>query len=326
MILAGDIGGTKTNLALFAIEGRRLLRSASTTLSSHEFKGLAEAVSSFLMSPRPPIEAAAFGVAGPVERGRVRTTNLPWVVDQEEMARFLGAGVVRILNDLEAMAWGIELLEPDDLVTLQEGVPQSQGNAALIAAGTGLGEAILFRHNGRLVPSPSEGGHADFAPTNAEMDAFLQWMRDQIGHVSVERVASGIGLESIYGFFHDPKAGGSPDHVRSRTDIGAAVAKAAASGECGGCSRTFGLFLRSFGAEAGNLALKAGATGGVYVGGGIAFKNIDAMKDGRFLDGFNQKGRFEEYMKRIPVHVIMDQTTPLLGAALAAARALGRIP
>jgi len=255
----------------------------------------------------------------------VRTTNLPWVVDQEEMARYLGAGVVKLLNDLEAMAWGIELLEPDDLLTLQTGVPSPDGNAALIAPGTGLGESILFRHAGRLHPCASEGGHADFAPINAEMDAFLHWMRDQIGHVSVERVASGIGLASIYDFFHDPKAGGSPTHVKTRAEIGAAVAKAAASGECGGCSRTFGLFLRSLGAEAGNLALKAGATSGVYVGGGIAFKNLEAMKDGRFLEGFHHKGRFTEYMKRIPVHVILEPSTPLLGAALTAARASGRM-
>jgi len=326
MILSGDIGGTKTNLALFEIDGRRLLRSAMTTVASRDFNGLTDAIGSFLLSPRPPIEAAAFGVAGPVIRGRVRTTNLPWVVDQQEIAKYLGIGVVRLLNDLEAMAWGIEMLDADDLVTLQEGSPDRTGNAALIAAGTGLGEAILFHHDGRLYPCASEGGHADFAPTNAEMDAFLVWMRDQIGHVSVERVASGIGLESMYQFFHDPEQGGSPNHVTSRAEIGAAVAKGASTGECGGCSRAFGLFLRSFGSEAANLVLKAGATGGLYIGGGIAFKNLEAMKDGRFLAAFHEKGRFADYMKRIPVHVILDQTTPLLGAGLAAARALGRIP
>ncbi|MBI3448983.1 MAG: glucokinase [Acidobacteria bacterium] len=325
MILAGDIGGTKTSLALFAVESGRLLRSASTTVASADYPGLAEAVGAFLMSPRPPIEAAAFGVAGPVVNGRVKTTNLPWIVDQQEMTKYLGARVVRLLNDLEAMAWGIEQLDADDLLTLQPGEPSPDGNAALIAAGTGLGEAILFRHDGKLIPSASEGGHADFAPIDAEMDAFLKWLRDQRGHVSVERVASGLGLETIYPFFHDPAAGGSPPHARSSGEIGAAVARAAASGECGGCSRTFGLFLRALGAEAGNLALKAKATAGVYISGGVAYKNLEAMKDGRFLRAFLEKGRFAGFMERIPVHVILDQTTPLLGAALAAARAAGKM-
>jgi glucokinase len=326
MILAGDVGGTKTSLALFAVDGRRLLRSASTTVASRDYKGLAEAVGAFLMSPRPPIEAAAFGIAGPVIAGRVQATNLPWVVDQAEMAKFLGLEKVQLLNDLEAMAWGIEVLEPDDLMTLQTGVPDPRGNAALIAAGTGLGQAILFRHEGRLHPSATEGGHADFAPCDAEMDAFLVWMRDQIGHVSAERIASGIGIEAAYNFFHDPDSGGSVPHVPERGDVGAAVGKNAASGECGGCGRAMGLFLRAYGSEAGNLVLKANATGGLYVGGGIAFKNIEAMKDGRFLRAFREKGRFSTYMEKIPVHVILEQWTPLLGAALAAARALGRIP
>src|SRR5262249_9791730 len=187
-------------------------------------------------------------------------------------------------------------------------------NAALIAAGTGLGEAILFRHGGPLVPPPTEGGDSDFSPTDAGMGAFLVWMRGQIRHVSVERAASGVGIGSAYAFLHDPDHGGSVPHEAPHADVGAAVSRMAASGECGGCSRALGLFLRVYGAEAGNLVLKANATAGLYVGGGIAFKNLGAMKDGRFLKAFHDKGRFREYMERIPVHVILEPWTPILGS------------
>jgi len=326
MILAGDIGGTKINLALYAVDGRRLLKSASATLPSREFSGLVEALASFLMSPRPPIEAAGFGIAGPLRGGRVHTTNLPWIVNGDELSRFLGISSVRLLNDVEAMAWGIEMLDAEDLASIQEGEADAEGNAVLVAAGTGLGMAILFRHGGRLHPTATEGGHADFAATDAEMDAFLPWMRERQGHVSVERIGSGMGLANMYQFFHDPAHGGEMPHAPEGADLGATVSREAARGTCGGCGRAFGMFLRCLGAEAGNMALKTGATSGVYLGGGVAAKNVDALCDGRFLRAFTDKGRFRDYMEKIPVRVILDQTAPLNGAALAAARAARMVP
>jgi glucokinase len=292
-----------------------------------QFEGLTEAIAAFLPSPRPTLEAAGFGVAGPVLRGVVRTTNLPWVVDQSELWRFLGTPHIRILNDLEAMAWGIELLEEKDFLPLQDGVVDPDGGAALIAAGTGLGQALLPRIDGRFHPSPTEGGHASFSPIDDEMDAFLAWMRARSphGHVSAERAVSGIGLHGMYTFFHDPARGGSVPHLTEGPGLNAALSASAKNGSCDGCVRALGLFVRCYGVEAGNLALKAGATAGLYIGGGIAGKNLDAMKDGRFIAAFRAKGRFEEYLSRIPVQVILNEATPLLGAALAAARAAGRM-
>jgi glucokinase len=308
------------------VEGRRLLRSAAATLPSQEFRDLPAALTAFLLSPRPPIQAAAFGIAGPVRGGKVQTTNLPWVVEADALARFLGLTSVRLLNDVEAMAWGIEAVDPSDLVTIQPGEPDPAGACALIAAGTGLGEAMLFRHAGKLWPVATEGGHADFAPIDAEMDAFLGWMRLQQPHVSVERVASGLGLANLYRFFHDPAHGGEMAHAPRGADLGAVVAREAERGTCGGCGRAFGMFLRCLGAEAGNLALKTGATGGLYLGGGVVARNVEALKDGRFLRAFRDKGRFEGYMEALPVHAIVDPATPLMGAALAAARGSGLLP
>jgi len=325
MILAGDIGGTNTRLALFEIQKGRLVMGSRGSLPSREFPGLAEAIASFLPAPKPSLDAAGFGVAGPVSAGRVKVTNLPWVVDPSDLWRFLGTPAIRILNDLEAMAWGIELLGSEDFVTLQEGFADPEGGAALIAAGTGLGEAILTQHGGRLHARATEGGHASFAPVDERMDALLRWLRTQFGHVSAERVVSGTGLESLYRFFHDPVRGGANPHLGADADVAAEVASEATGGSCAACREAFGLFLRCYGVEAGNLALKAGATAGLYIGGGIAAKNVEAMKDGRFIEGFLDKGRFRSYLERIPVRVIVNEDTSLFGAALAAARAAGRI-
>lgn len=323
VILAGDIGGTKTSLALYAVHERRLLRSTHATLPSADYPDLAAALSAFLLSPRPPIHAAAFGVPGPVAGGRAKTTNLPWTVDAAELGRFLGVSAVTLLNDLQAMAAGVEGLDPEELLTLQAGSPDPTGNAAVIAAGTGLGQALLVRHEGRLHAHATEGGHADFAPIDEESDAFLAWLRAQHGRVSAERVVSGMGLAALYRFHHDPSRGGSDLHLAEGADVGAGVAEAARTGSCTGCRRAFALFLRCYGAEAGNLALKAGATSGLYIGGGIAAKNAAALEGGPFLRAFREKGRMGGYMERIPVHVILNPSTPVLGAALVAARSVG---
>ncbi len=325
MILAGDVGGTKTRLARYEIRGGRLSETRSRSIASREVAGLAEAVRLFQPLPDPSLKAAAFGVAGPVREGRVRTTNLPWEVDAHALAASLDLPPdrVRLLNDLEAMALGIRALEESDLVRLQEGEPDPGGNAAVIAAGTGLGEALLIRSEGGLRACATEGGHADFAPSDDERDGLLAALRCRVGHVSVERVVSGIGLEALYEFQHDPARGGPAGHAGPGADIPKLVAEEVRAGTCEGCRRAFSLFLRAYGAEAGNLALKAAATAGLYVGGGIAASNVEALRDGPFLDAFRTKGRFEGWMRRVPVHVILNESTPLLGAALAAAGGAG---
>lgn len=325
MLLAGDVGGTKTQLARYEVEGGRLVRVRSESYPSARVTGLADAIRRFHPSSEPPLDAAAFGVAGPVSGGRVRTTNLPWEVDAGRLSEELGVGNVTLLNDLEAMAWGIQALEPRDLVELQAGDPDPEGNGAVIAAGTGLGQALLIRHGGVLHPSATEGGHCDFAPNDEEMDAFLVWLRGRVGHVSAERVASGMGLESLYAFHHDPGTGGPAPHFPEEGDLPALLAEAHGRGDCPGCTRAFDLFLKCYGAEAGNLALKSAATSGLFIGGGIAAKNVEAMKNGIFIRSFVDKGRFEAYMRRIPVKVILNEETPLLGAALTAARSAGML-
>lgn len=325
MFLAGDVGGTKTRLALFDVEAGRLAIRQEGTFKSAEHAGLAEVLKAFLPAPLPALEGAGFGVAGPVIGGRVKTTNLPWEVDSRSLGTILGTPPALLLNDLEAMAWGIEALDPSEIHTLQEGIADPEGGAALIAAGTGLGQALLFRHEGRLIPRATEGGHSDFAPNDDASDTLLAWLRGGLGHVSAERVASGIGLESLYDFHHQASRGGIPPHHPPDGDRARILAESAGNRSCTSCIQGFDLFLRCYGAEAGNLALKAGATAGLYVGGGIAAKNLRAMDDGRFILAFRAKGRYEDYMRNIPVKVLLNQAAPLLGAARAVALKLGKL-
>jgi glucokinase len=323
VILAGDVGGTKTRLARFDLADGRLVEIRSRSFASADFPGLADAIRRFESLPDPSLKAAAFGVAGPVRGERVRTTNLPWEVDARDLSRSLGIPVVRLLNDLEAMALGVEALEAKDLATLQEGEPDPEGNAAVIAAGTGLGQALLIRHEGRLRASATEGGHADFAPHDDEAVEVLAALRRRFGHVSAERIVSGMGLDFLYEYNHDTARGRPSPHLEPPSEIPRLMAGAARDGTCPACRRAFSLFLGAYGAEAGNLALRAAATGGLFVGGGIAAANDDMMRDGTFLAAFRAKGRFEGWMRRVPVRVILNEATPLLGAALAAARAAG---
>ncbi len=323
MILAGDVGGTKTRLARYEVRGGRLVELRSHSFASGGVAGLADAIRAFQPLPDPSLEAAGFGVAGPVRGGRVKTTNLPWEVDARALSVSLGIPFVRVMNDLEAMALGIGVLDTGDLVRLQEGEPDPEGNSAVIAAGTGLGEALMIRHGGKLRPCATEGGHADFAPHDVEMQDLLAALRQRIGHVSAERVVSGMGLESLYEYCHDPERGGPQPHLSPAPEIPRLMAAEARKGGCEGCRRAFSLFLRAYGAEAGNLALKASATSGLYVGGGIAAANAEAMRDGTFMAAFVDKGRFESWMRRIPVTLILNEAAPLLGAALVAARAAG---
>jgi glucokinase len=323
MILAGDIGGTKTVLGLFASTGGRVEERASTEFPSRDFPGLEPILEQFLAQPalaalRPEIVAAGFGAAGPVHQGQVRTTNLPWVIDAARLEAGLGMPVV-LMNDLEAMAHGIAGLAGSDFETLQDGVPSPEGNAALIAAGTGLGEAILYRHGGRLVPSPSEGGHADFAARNDEEIGLLRFLNRRYGRAGYEQVLSGPGLVNCYRFTHETGDAPHPD-LLSTPDPAAAITTAALESRCEQCRRSLDLFVAIYGAEAGNLALTVLATSGVYVGGGIAPKILPALRDGRFITAFRHKGEaFAAFMAAVPVKVILNPRCPLLGAAMAAA-------
>lgn len=318
MILAGDVGGTKTALALFEQGDAGLALAREAALPSREFPTFEGVVARFLASSRrPAIEAACFGVAGPVVDGRCVTTNLPWRLDERELAARIPAGRVRLLNDLEAMGNGVLALPPSALATLQAGTPRV-GSRVLIAAGTGLGEALLIWTGERHAVIACEGGHADFAPrTDLEIE-LLRFLRKEFGRVSYERVLSGPGLFNIYRFLREQGGGSEPQWLRDRIerdDPSAVVSEVGLAGDHPLCVQALDLFASIYGAEAGNLALKALAVGGVFVGGGIAPKIRAKLADGTFAAAFGDKGRFAELMASIPVSLVLEPRAALLGAA-----------
>jgi len=321
MILAGDIGGTKTNIAFFE-DGRRPAVVAQETFPSRAHAGLEEIVRQFISQHALRIRHAAFGVAGPVRNGRCEATNLPWVVDAATLAAELGIRDVWVINDLEANAYGITTLEATDLVTINSGAANAEGNAAIIAAGTGLGEAGLYWDGRTHHPFANEGGHANFGAGDAVEIELLQWLSTQFAHVSWERLVSGPGLVNVYRFLRDTHRGEEPAWLAEEMragDPGAVISRAAQSGKSPLCLQALDLFMGLYGSEAGNLALKIMATGGVYVGGGIAPKNLDKIKDGTFMKRFVAKGRMQGLLEAMPVKVILNDKTALLGAARCAA-------
>jgi glucokinase len=349
MIVAGDIGGTKTHLALFDWHKDRVDPIRLETFHSADYTSLEDILTEFLVPPNPPvsversqaekgddieseperqakeplkIDAACFGIAGPVIQNHSRTTNLPWVVDGATLAKRFDIQKVKLLNDLEAMAHGILLLRPDEVEALNVGNPPPHNQAlALIAAGTGLGEAILFWNGSRYQPMPSEGGHADFAPNNDNEIELLRHLRSNYLHVSYERVVSGPGLHAIYDYVRDSKRN-EPTWLAEQIKAGnpaAVIAEAGLKGQAEIATQTLDLFASIYGAEAGNLALKAMALNGVYLGGGVAPKLLAKLKDGTFMKAFTNKGRYARLMTSIPVKVVMNQKTALLGAASIAA-------
>jgi glucokinase len=321
MILAGDIGGTKTVLGLFSGRSGRLEMETQATVASAEHSSLEEILGPFLAEQgSPAIEAASFAVAGPVVDGVCRTTNLPWVLEEERLAEILGGAPVRLLNDLEGTAFGMLYLPPEQIVELQPGrVPPRSGHVAVIAAGTGLGEAYLYWDGRRHHPVASEGGHADFAPRTDEEVDLLLYLRERLGgRVSWERVLSGAGLGEIYAFLRDTGRFREPQWLAERMaggDAGALISEASGPGGEDICIATMEIFAELYGAEAGNMALRALTWGGVFVGGGIAAKNLGLLRSGAFLRGFSDKGRFTELMADIPVRVSTNPETALLGAA-----------
>ena len=306
VILAGDIGGTNTRLALF--DGGSREPAALATYPSGRHSGLDEMVDVFLAEHPAAVERACFGVAGPVRNGRcVDTTNLAWPVNGPSLARALGLPEVSLLNDLEANARGIVALGPEDFAVLNEGDPDARGNAAVISAGTGLGEAGLHWDGERHRVFACEGGHTDFAPRSELEVELWRFLTAELGHVSYERVCSGMGLVNIYRFLGGPPVEGGE------------ISRAALAATDERAVRALDLMASIYGAEAGNLALKVMATGGVYVGGGIAPKILPKLADGTFMRAFLDKGRFRALLERVPVRVILNDRTALIGAALCAA-------
>jgi glucokinase len=318
MLLAGDIGGTNTRLLLYDNRVRKPVRES--TLPSRAVRSLEAAVRAFL-GPRPPrVRAAVFGIAGPVFGGRVKTTNLPWEIDEKSLARALRVPQVRVVNDLVSIAYGASATSRRKLAAIQAGaLPHGQkGTVAVLAAGTGLGEAALVWDGARYVPCGSEGGHADFAPRSALEVELLEFLSERFaGHVSYERVVSGPGLGNIYDFFLAKGARESRLHVEAlaqASDRNRAIAELGRSGKSPVCKKALSLFLSIYGAEAGNLALKYLSMGGVFVAGGIAASLLSMLTRGPFLEAFLDKGRFRPLLRKIPVHVVIDSNVGLAGA------------
>jgi len=326
VILAGDIGGTSARLALFELEGGRLRARGAEKYTSREHKGLADMVRAFVGARKEAIRVAAFGIPGPVRDGEVITPNLPWIVRRSELAAEIGIDAVSLLNDLEVNVWGLAMLGAERLAPINAGVAVATGNVAVVSAGTGLGEAGAVWCGHELRPFATEGGHADFAPRDGLQAELWHYLHKRIGHVSWERVVSGPGLHSIYEFLRDSGRGTELARVREELrdgDPAAVVSRAALEGRCELSSRALDLFVSLYAAEAGNFALKVLATGGVYLGGGIAPKILARLRGPAFMRSFSDKGRMQELLESIPVWVILNEETALLGAARYAALRAG---
>ncbi len=324
MIIAGDIGGTKTNVALFEPSGGDLGKAVvQQSFPSGQYSSLEAILQEFFDAHHPQsVTHACFGVAGPVAGGRVETPNLAWIVSDRNLADTLKVNRVGLINDLEATAYGVEGLQPAQLYTLNEGAGAGVGHRALIAAGTGLGMAGIFWDGHHYRPMASEGGHIDFAPRNELEIELLRYMTKQVGgHVSYERVLSGPGLFNVYSFLRDTKFADEPDWLAAEIESGdksgktAAVSQAALADKCPLAVKALAMFVEIYGAMAGNLALILKSSGGLYIGGGIAPKIIEKLKDGAFMRAFQDKGRMSGLVESIPVHVILDDKTALYGAA-----------
>ena len=323
LVLAGDIGGTKTSLALFSVKGDKLHSESMQTFPSKRYSGLVPVLQEFLAGDHPKVDAACFGIAGPVVDGKVTTPNLPWIIDTAELRRAVKLDAVWLLNDLEAGAYGIFTLGNDEFCTLNQGMMRQSGNKALIAAGTGLGQAILFDDGRHFHPLASEGGHGDFAPRNELEIELLRYLMVRFQHVSYERVVSGPGLLNIYRFFKESRGLAEPkwltDRFAANDDDSAVISQTALAGEAEICVKSLDLFVSVYGAEAGNLALRAKSVRGLYIGGGIAPKILDKLKDGAFMRAFVDKGRYTDLVSAIPVQVVLNDQAALRGAAYYAA-------
>lgn len=318
-VLAGDIGGTKTRLAVFEVEEERLETLFEQSYPSREYDSLDAIVRDFLERSAVDCQRACFGIAGPVQRGRVATTNLPWIIEAGAMADSFRFDTVALINDLQANAWGIDALEEDDFCLLRAGRSDSSGNASIIAAGTGLGEAGLYWDGRRHWPFASEGGHGNFSPHSDLEIELLRYLRERFGHASWERVVSGPGLVNLHDFLRVHRGVPVPEWLgveMTSGDAAAAISAAAFAERDAVCVEALDLFVRLYGVEAGNHALKIMATGGVYIGGGIAPRILDKLKEPLFMEGFLAKGRMRHLMEGMAVRVILNDRTALYGPAL----------
>jgi glucokinase len=320
MLLAGDIGGTKTDLAIFSVERGPHSPITQTQVHSADYPSLQVLVKEFLEKAKTPVERACFDVAGPVIDGRVKITNLPWVIDEASLAKDLNFKFVHLMNDLEAVARAVPILRASDVITINVGQPVPKGAIAVVAPGTGLGESFLTWDGSKYVSHSSEGGHADFAPTNERQIGLLKYMLKRFDHVSVERVCSGIGIPSIYEYLRDveqiPERPEIAQAIASATDHTAAITNSAFDeyNPCELCKATVDTFVSILASEAANMALKVMATGGVYLAGGIPLHMAHPAEKSRFMETFKRKGRFSQLMDHIPVHVILNRAA-LLGSA-----------
>lgn len=325
MILAGDIGGTKSNLALMEKKGDRFRLVFIHRYPSHQYAHFEDIIEDFLgrgrdfLSASSPgrIQAAGFGVAGPVIGRGVRITNLTWGIDAYELERQLGTPHITLLNDLEATGYSLACLTPEDLYTLNEGSAAPHCTQALIAAGTGLGEAMLMWNGSRYVVAPSEGGHTDFAPRTDQEIELLRYLKALYNFVSFELVVSGRGFLTIHEFLD--KSVRHPSFDEPGADPAPEITRLGLEGSCPVCVETLDLFVTLYGAEAGNLALKALARGGVFVAGGIAPKILPKIQSGKFFKAFCEKEKFQELLSHFPIHIVLNEEAPLLGAAAEAA-------
>ena len=319
-VLAGDIGGTKTNLALYEVSENTFTLLKKQQYASQEYSSFMEILIDFerrISTAR--IDAACFGIAGPVIEGNCRTTNLPWEFSTSDLQKHLNTDKVRLLNDLEATAYGMLYLAEDEFVDLNAIACPAKGNRAVIAAGTGLGEAMLFWDGAQYHTIGCEGGHCDFASATAQQDELLKWMRDRYGeHVSYERILSGPGIYALYEFLQESGFAPQPEamvNLQEGTDRSAMISECALVDNDSLCMETLRLFIEIYGAEAGNLALKTMSMGGVYIGGGIAPKILPLMTGDTFMNAFAGKGRFEEMLRKMEVKIALNPETALLGAA-----------
>jgi len=312
------VGGTKVDLGLYDFINGKLQYTRDKVYRARDYSGLEVIVKEFLGEDK--VTAACFGVPGPVRDGRLRLTNLPWTLDSRELSAGLGIDHVFLINDLEANGYGIAELTPEQIFTLSEGDPSQTGNRALIAAGTGLGEGLLIWNGRSHVPYPSEGGHADYAPRNEDEIDLLRFLKEKYnGRVSFERVVAGMGLTSVYEFLREVRGMEEPawltEKLAAAHDINSVITEMALSAKSEICEKALDMFVSAYGAEAGNLALKVLSVGGLYVGGGIAPRIIEKLKDGTFLKAFTDKGRLSQLLINMPVRIILEPRAAQMGAA-----------
>jgi glucokinase len=330
MLIAGDIGGTKTDLAIYSIESGPHAPVAEIEVHSADYPSLQAMVTEFLSQVKISVDVASFDVAGPVMNGRVKTTNLPWVMDESTLAADLNLKAVHLINDLEAVALSVPALRPQDVLTINKGEAVANGAIAVIAPGTGLGESFLTWDGSKYIAHGSEGGHSDFAPTDERQIRLLQYLLPRLGHVGVERVCSGIGVPNIYEFLRDEeKIAERPEVAQSiaaAKDHTKAIVEAAFDPQHPSelCLATVEMLVSILASEAGNLALKVLATGGVYLAGGIALHLVKLLQRPEFVQVFTRKGRFKDLMERMPIHIITTRAA-LVGAATFGLQSLGNL-